>query len=146
MSLKVCVYKVTPRGRRQCRCPFTLITWTSSTRSMSHDLPRHTDSPWSLKYFCQICCSLVDRFLRYGQVPNAILYHWTAPTHSHLPPSGGGSRPHRPAGGDEWLTAGDVTTYHERRSVTGGPWWRVLLKLHCQQVTLMYRGNDCRSA
>jgi len=36
-------------------------------------------------------------------------------------------------GGDEWLTAGDVTTYHEWRSITDGLWWRVLLKLRCRQ-------------
>jgi len=44
---------------------------------------------------------------------------------------------------DEWLTAGDVTTYHERRNIAGGLWRCVLLKLRRWQVTLLCCRNDC---
>jgi len=50
-------------------------------------------------------------------------------------------------GGDEWLTTGDVTTYHERLNVAGDLWWCIFLKLrHRQHVRYLYRGNGCRGA
>ena len=43
------------------------------------------------------------------------------------------------AGGeDEWLTAGDVTTYHEWCGIAGGRWQCVLFMLYCWQHVIYY--------
>jgi len=41
-------------------------------------------------------------------------------------------------GSDEWLTAGDVATYHKRRGITGDLWRCILLKLRRRQHVSYY--------